>query len=137
MANVRVADATRDVMMNAFNDQSNLGSAAIINIYSGVQPVNADTALSGNVLLATLTASALMWGVSANGVLTLNAVAPDVSADASGIASFARVLTQGGGATIFDCDVGTSGATIIFNTTTFIAGGTISITSGTMTFPPA
>ena len=136
MANVRVADATRDVMMDAFDDQCNLGTAAIITIYDGSQPADADTALTGT-LLATLTATAVMWGVSSNGVLTLAAVTDDSSAAATGTASHARILTQAAGATVFDCDVGTSATTIILNTVSIVIGGTVSITSGSMTFAAA
>lgn len=134
MANVRIADTTRDAMMNEFDVQCNAGTAAIIEIYSGVQPATADTAKSGNTLLATLTASAEMWGVSSNGVLTLAGVTDDSSADATGTAAWARILIQAVGATVFDCDVGTSGTTIILNTVSIVSGGTVSITSGTMTF---
>lgn len=136
MANVRVADATRDVMMDAFDTQCNLGTAAIITIYDGSQPANADAALTGT-LLATLLADATMWGVSSNGVLTLASVADDTSAAATGTATHARILDQGGGAVVFDCDVGTSGTTIILNTVSIVIAGTVSITSGSMTFADA
>ena len=134
MANVRVADTTRDAMMDEFDTQSNAGTAMLIQIYSGTQPATADTALSGNTLLATLTASATAWGASSNGVLTLAAVTDDSSADATGTATFARCPIQAAGAVVFDCDVGTSGTTIILNTVSIVSGGTVSITSGTMTF---
>jgi len=136
MGNVRIADATRDSMMDQFDADCNAATgSAVIKFYSGTQPATADTALSGNTLLATLTASAVMWGVSANGVLTLATVTDDSSADATGTASFARVFDEEAGSTIFDCDVAASGATINLNTVSIIAGGTVSITSGTMTFP--
>ena len=138
MSNVRIADTTRNAMMDEFAVQTDLGTAAIIEIYSGTQPVDADTALSGNTLLATLTASAAMWTAAAiNGVLTLAAVTDDSSADATGTATWARILTQGAGATVFDADVGTSATTIILNTVSIVSGGTVSITSGTMTFAAA
>lgn len=137
MANVRIADTTRNAMMDEFDTQCNAGTAAVIQIYSGTQPATADTALSGNTLLATLTASATMWGASSNGVLTLAAVTDDSSADATGTASFARVSTQLAGAVVFDCDVTATGGggTIELNTVSITAGGVVSITSGTMTFP--
>lgn len=138
MPNVRIADTGRDAMMNEFDDQCNAGTAATIKIYSGTQPATADTALSGNTLLAELVASAIMWGVSSNGVLTLASVTDDSSANATGTATFARIETQSsGGVTVFDCDVGTTGTTIILNSVSIVSGGTVSITSGTMTFADA
>ncbi len=137
MANVRVADTTRDAMMDEFDTQCNIGTAAIIEIYATAQPANADVSLSGQTLLAELTADATMWGVSSNGVLTLAAVADDTSANATGTAVWARIVIQNGGATVFDCDVGTSGTTIILNTVSIVIAGTVSITSGTMTFADA
>ena len=134
MANVRIADATRDVMMDAFDAQCNGGTAMIINIYAGTQPATADTALAGETLLATLTASATAWGASSNGVLALDTVTDDSSADATGTAAYARCFDQAAGNVIFDCDVGTSGATINLNTVAIVSGGTVSITSGSMTF---
>jgi len=134
MANVRTADTGRNAMMDEFDTQCNVGTAATINIYSGTQPATADTALSGNTLLGTLTASAVMWGAASNGVLTLATVTDDSSADATGTASFARILTQAAGATVFDCDVGTTGTTIILNSVSIVSGGTIAISSGSMTY---
>ncbi len=138
MTNFRIADAGRDSMMNDFDDTCNGGTAAVFSIYSGTQPTDADTALSGNTLLATLTASAVMWGASSNGVLTLATVTDDSSADATGTATFARISTQSDlVTTVFDADVGTSATTIILNTTSIVAGGTVSITAGTLTFAAA
>jgi len=137
MTNFRIADAGRDSMMNDFDATCNGGTAAIFEIYSGTQPTDADTALSGNTKLATLTASATMWGASSNGVLTLASVTDDSSADATGTATFARILTQSAGSTVFDCDVGTSSTTININTTSIVSGGTVSITAGTLTFAAA
>ncbi len=134
MANVRIADTTRDAMMDEFAVQCDVGTGAAITIYDGAQPANADVAVGGQMILAELIADATMWSASSNGVLTLDTVADDVSANNTGTASWARILTQIAGATVFDCDVGTSGTTIILNTVAIVGGGTVSITSGTMTF---
>lgn len=135
MANVRVADTTRDAMMDEFDTQCNAGTPpALIRIYDGTQPATADTAITSQVLLAELTAANPMWGASSNGVLTLGTVTDDSSANATGTASWARIVTGTANATVFDCDVGTSGATINLNTVSIVAAGTVSITSGSMTF---
>jgi hypothetical protein len=52
MANLRYATARRNAMMDDVRAALAGGS---IKVYSGTQPANANTALSGNTLLATLT----------------------------------------------------------------------------------
>jgi hypothetical protein len=130
MANLRLAVATRNAMLNPDIALLNGGT---INIYSGVQPANGDAALSGNTLLGTLTLNATS-GTVTGGTLTLNAITQDSAADATGTATFARILTSGA-ALWGDCDVGTSGATINLNTTSIVSGGPIQITSGSFSIP--
>ena len=56
MANFRIAASTRNSMLDALTAKIDADvGAGTIKIYSGTQPANADTALSGNTLLATLT----------------------------------------------------------------------------------
>jgi len=105
-------------------------------VYTASQPANANTAVSGQTLLATLTFSDPAGAGAASGVLTFSAITEDSSADDSGTAAWARIADSAGN-TIFDCDVGTSSATLILNTTTVVAGGVVRITSGTITIPAA
>lgn len=135
MANFRIAVATRNSMLD--NLRTNMDAdagAATIKIYSGTQPATADTALSGNTLLGTLTCTDPVAPSASGGTLTFSSITQDSSADASGTATFARIADNSGD-TIFDCDVGTSGATINLNTTTIVAGGPIAITSFTISIP--
>jgi hypothetical protein len=69
-------------------------------------------------------------------VLTFSAITQDTSADATGTATWARIADSTG-ATVFDCDVGTSGATLNLNTTSIVAGGPIQVSSFTLTDPAA
>ena len=56
MANLRIAAATRNAMLDQLRTLLDAGAAGgTIKIYTGTQPANADTALSGNTLLGTLT----------------------------------------------------------------------------------
>ena len=58
MANFRIATTPRNSMLTALRDALDGGTgAAIVRIYSGTQPANAYTGLSGNTLLAQLTCS--------------------------------------------------------------------------------
>ena len=138
MANFRIADTTTHSMLDAIRDKLDAGAAgATIKIYSGTQPTNADTALGGgNTLLATLTASTTSAANSSSRTLTFSTITEDSAADATGTATFARVADSDAN-TIFDCDVGTSGATINLNTVSIVAGGPVRITSFTVTIPAA
>ncbi len=134
MANVRIAASVRNSMLTQMLNAIDAGPAAgTIKIYTGTQPANGDAALSGNTLLGTLTYSDPNGSVAA-GTLTFNAITQDTSADASGTATWARIQDSTG-ANVFDCDVGTSGATINLNTTTIVAGGPIQISSGSISIP--
>lgn len=115
------------------------GTAAVINIYSGTMPANADAALSGNTQLAQLvcaaTAAASYSDTGSAARATFAAVSPDTSADASGTASFYRILTQNGGTCHHQGTVSTTDADMIFNTVTITAGSQVSVTSGTFDLP--
>ena len=135
MANVRLANTTNQAACDAVVDLIDGGAAAgTIQIRSGTQPADADDAATGT-LLATLTFSDPAFGAASTaGVATASAITDDSSADATGTAAWARVLDSDSN-TIFDCDVGTSGATINLNTVSITAGATVSITSFTVTHP--
>lgn len=65
--------------------------------------------------------------VALTGVLTAAAIT-QANAIASGTAGYARIATSGG-AGIVDLDVGTSGTSVIVNTTAIVSGGVVSCTS--------
>lgn len=137
MANLRIATATRNAMLDALVAQLDVAAGAgTIKIYSGTQPTNANTALAGNTLLATLTFSVTSAPAASNGTITFSAITEDTSADATGTATFARI-ESGTPATIFDCDVGTSGASINLNTTSIVTGGPVRITSASISIAAA
>ena len=108
---------------------SAVGSSGKIRIYSGTQPATGGTATT---LLAELPLSATMAPAASSAVLTLNAITSDTSADATGTASWFRILTSANAAVI-DGTVGTSGADMNFNSVSFVAGATIAISSFTIT----
>lgn len=61
-----------------------------INIYTGSQPADADSAASGT-LLATLSMSATGIGAAASGSSTWAAITSDTSVDATGTAGWGRI----------------------------------------------
>ena len=73
---------------------TDLGASAKINIYDGTAPINLDTALSGNTLLATNAFGAAV-DTTPGGSLTANTITDDSAADATGTPTFARLTTSG------------------------------------------
>lgn len=134
-----VTQAVAQAQLDAIETAANAGTAAVIEIYSGSVPADADASIGAAVLLASLTCNASIFTskTDANpGALgTFAAITNDSSADATGTAAFFRIKTQTGGTVICQGTVGTSGANINFNTVAFTAGSTISITSMTWTVP--
>lgn len=106
------------------------GNAALLRIYDGVRPA---TGGSATTLLAELTLASPMAAGAAVGVLTLSAITSDASANATGTATWARIVKADGTTHVMDLSVGTSGADINFATVAFVAAAVISITSATIT----
>ena len=94
-----------------------LFNSGFIKIYDGSQPATADTALSGQNLLATLTFSATAFPAASNGVLTANAITSDSAADFTGTASWFRCVKSDTTTKIMDGSVGTSGCDLNLNST--------------------
>lgn len=114
------------------------GTAAVIEIYNGTPPADAD-ASEANTLLASLTCSGTAFSgysdANPGGRATFAAITSDSSADATGTATHARIKTQTGGTVIGQMTVGTSGTEVILNTASITSGSTVSITSATITLP--
>lgn len=134
-----ISNAAAQSMLNAFTTATDAGTVAVLNIYSGTVPADADTALGAQVLLAQLTFSATSFGAATDANpgarITANAITADASADATGTAAFYRILTQNAGTATAQGTVGTSAADLIMNTTAITAGSTVSVTSATITQP--
>lgn len=125
--------ALRTSRVNLIKDRVDGGAgAALIRIYSGTQPADANTALSGNTLLAELPCSD-PCGTESNGVLTFSAITTDSSANATGTATFFRVVQSDGTTVAFDGTVGTSGTDLVVATTSIVATQPVQITSWVIT----
>lgn len=126
------SNAARDAAINAITATLNSGS---VRIYSGTAPANADTALSGNTLLAQATLNATAFGAASSGVATANAITADSSADATGTPTFFRLLTSGG-TVVYQGTAGESGQELNLSDLSggqILAGGSVSISSLTIT----
>jgi hypothetical protein len=107
-----------------------VGASGKLRIYSGTRPA---TGGAITTLLAELTLNATFAPAASGGVLTLNAITGDTSADATGTATWARIFKSDGTTICLDCSVGTSGADINLNTTSLVTGAAVTVTSATIT----
>lgn len=96
-----------------------------LRIYDGTQPATADTALSGNTLLAELRFGATAFGSASGGVAAANSITSDTDADATGTASFARAFETDGTTVVEDFSVGTSGADLNLATVSIVQHATV------------
>lgn len=104
-----------------------------LKILDGTQAVSADTAISGQNVLANLTLNATAAAAASGGVATFNAITPDSDADATGTASWFRVYKSDGTTAVFDGSVGTSLADLNLSTTAIVIHATVTVTSLTYT----
>ena len=134
----RISTVARNAGADGIVDLIDVGGTGETRIYTGTQPANPQTALSGNTLLATLPFSATAFGAASAGVATANAITSDTSVDATGTATFARSL-DGGGVdptdVVIDMDIGQGSGTLDFDNVSFVIGGTAAISSMTVTVP--
>jgi len=105
--------------------------AGTINIYDGTRPATG-AAVTTQVLLATLTFSDPSFPAAAAGTMTANAITDDSSADATGTATWFRVVDSDSNF-VMDGDVGTSGSDLNLNSVSITAGVTVSISSFVLT----
>ena len=127
-SNLQYSNGTRNAQQQGLITYA--GSGAIIHLYTGTQPANANTALSSNTLLVSLTISG-SFGTDSNGTLTVGSVS-NGTAVATGTATFFRITKSDNSTVVMDGTVGTSGADMNFNTVSIVTGDTVAITSGTI-----
>lgn len=125
---VGMATTLRNAMLDAITTFA--GGSCLLRIYDGTRPATGGTATT---LLAELTCNATFAPAASGGVLTLNAITQDSSADATGTATWFRVVKSGGSTHVLDGSVGTSGADLNLATTSIVAGAAVSVTSFTIT----
>jgi hypothetical protein len=118
-----------------------LCNSGTIKIYDGTKPVGANTAISGNTLLATLTFSSTAFGASSAAgsdgskivTATANTITDDSSADATSTATWFRALQSDGTTAVFDGTVGASGCDLNLASASIVSGEDVSVTSLTIT----
>lgn len=106
------------------------GTSCKFNLYNGAQPANANTAVTSQVLLASLTIPSV-FGTDVNGTLTLSAITSAVASNA-GTASWFRIFKSDNTTVVLDGSVGISSADLILNSVTIAALQTVAISAGTI-----
>lgn len=120
----------RNALLDALTTYA--GSGAILKIFSGTRPA---TGGAETTKLAQLTFSGNIAGAASAGALTLNIPPSDTSADATGTASWARITKADGTTVVTDMSVSATGGggDLQLDSTSITLGGTVAITSGTIT----
>lgn len=123
--------ALRNAQLDQITARMDGGSgAALLRIYDGSRPATGGTATT---LLAQLTLTDPSAAAASAGVLTLSSIAQDASADATGTATWFRIVQSDGTTHVMDGNVGTSGSDLNLNSTSITSGATVSVTSFTIT----
>jgi len=117
--------ALRNSRLDQITAAIDAGTAGLLRIYDGSRPA---TGGSATTLLAELTFSDPSAPAASSGTLTFNAITADASANATGTATWFRIVTSAA-AFVLDGSVSTSGADINFNSTSFVVGGNVAVTS--------
>jgi hypothetical protein len=125
--NVTLRNAWLDAITTA------AGASALLRIYNGSRPATGGTATT---LLAQLTCNSTFAPGASSGVLTLNSIASATSALATSTATWFRIVQSNGSTHVFDGSVSTVAAgtgDLQLDSTSIVTGGTVAISSATIT----
>ena len=128
------SNTVKDNRLNVVNDAVNSKTyAAGTGAGSAGQLVIGTSALSGATGVLATIALPNPGFTEASQVLTLAGVPLSVAASAGGTAAKAEIRNNAGTTIVSGLTVGVSASDIIIGTTTINSGGTVTITSGTIT----
>ena len=128
--NLKISTTATNAQADALSDLLDNG---YLRIYDGAQPANANTAITSQVLLAELRFNATASPSASGGVLTMNSITQDSSANNTGTATWFRALKSDGSTVVFDGSVGTSGSDLNLGSTSITSGASVAVTSMTFT----
>lgn len=106
------------------------GNAALLRIYDGTRPATGGTATT---LLAELTCGTPFAAGASSGVLTAGSITQDSSANATGTATWFRLVKSDGTTHVMDGNVGTSGSDLNMTTTSIVSTQPVQVTSFVLT----
>jgi hypothetical protein len=136
-----LANTSAITCCNAAVDACDVGTTnpqATLVIYDGTPPALVDSALAGNTVLAELAMTNPAFGAAVDGtpggVATAATITDDTTANATGTASFFRILNRDD-TPVLQGAVSTSGAELNLNSVAITAGATVAVTSLVITMP--
>ena len=136
MTDINLSNTLRDNMLDEITGYA--GASALLRIYDGTKPAGGGTATT---LLAQLTCNATFAPAASSGVLTLNSISSDTSANATGTATWFRIVQSDGTTWVLDGDVSTTAAgtgDLQLDDTAIVLGGTVALGGpNTITAPNA
>jgi hypothetical protein len=106
------------------------GASALLRIYDGTRPATGGTPTT---LLAELTCNATFAPAASGGVLTLNVITQDSSANNTGTATWFRIVKADGTSFVMDGSIGTSGSDMNMTSTSIVATQPVQVTSFVIT----
>ena len=124
MANLKFSTTLRNSMLDEITTLA--GTSAVLTIYSGTQPSGGG---STTTALAVLTCNASAFAPAASaGTLTLNEITADASNNATGTATWFRIVSSGA-TWVMDGDVTATGGNgdMTLDDTSLVLGGTTSL----------
>lgn len=128
-----LAASVADLVTTAVDAGSGAGT---VKVYTGSKPATVATSPTGT-LLATFTLADPAAAAAIAGVAAYDFTPPiDATVAADGVAGWFRVADSTGAA-VFDGTVGESGsgADMVFSSVSWLASGTVELTSGSVTQP--
>lgn len=130
--NLKTSIVARNAALDAIAALANNG---YLRIYDGAQPATPETAVSGQTLLAELRMNATAFPAASGGILTANAITSDTVINATGTATWYRLLKSDGTTVLWDGSVGTASADMILNAVALVANAQLDISTLTYTMP--
>lgn len=128
----RIAQATQDAAVDALTA---LLDGGYIEVRTGSQPTNPDTAASGT-LLATLTLNAPAFGAASAGVANADVTGVEGTAVATGTAGWCRAYTSGAAAVMDgSCSATGGGGDVQLASLTISSGQTVVMDSWVIELP--
>lgn len=118
----------RNAMLDTITTRA--GNAALLRVYDGSRPATGGAATT---LLAELTCATPFAAGASGGVLTLGTITQDSSANATGTATWFRIVKADGTTFVLDGSVGTSGSDLNLTTTSIVATQPVSVSSFVIT----
>lgn len=131
-SNLRMSEAAVNAEADAL---AALVDNGFLRIYDGTQPASPDVPVTTQVLLAELRLGIPAFAAASNGIIVANPITSDISADASGTASWFRVFGADGTSPVWDGSVGLAGCNLNLTSVDISAGDDVQVLSLVHTIP--